>query len=82
MPFYSRRVQAALSRTEALTLVADNHIPDDVYNEACRHFSEQELVNLSLAAVAVNGWNRLAIAFRSAVGEYRAGMVAAMTEKA
>ncbi len=75
-PFYSQRERAALSWTEALTLVADNHIPDDVYHEACRHFSEQELVDLSLAVVAINGWNRLAIAFRSEVGAYQAGRVA------
>ncbi len=75
-PFYSERERAALSWTEALTLVADNHIPDDVYDEARRHFSEQQLVDLSLAVIAINGWNRLAIAFRSEVGAYQAGMVA------
>src|SRR5574340_653816 len=77
-PFYSPRERAALEWTEAVTLVADNHVPDSVYEEACRHFSEQELVDLSLAVIAINGWNRLAIAFRSEVGAYQAGMVAAM----
>ncbi len=80
-PFYSQRERAALSWTEALTLVADSRIPDDVYNEARLHFSEQELVDLSLAVVAINGWNRLAIAFRSEVGAYQAGTVADMKKK-
>ena len=71
-PFYSPRERAALAWTEALTLVADSHVPDDVYDEARRHFNEEELVNLSLAVVAINGWNRLAIAFRSVVGTYQA----------
>ncbi len=72
-PFYSEREQAALAWTEALTLVAADHVPDEVYNEARQHFSEQELVNLSLAVIAINGWNRLAIAFRSPVGQYQPG---------
>lgn len=80
-PFYSQRERAALSWTEALTLVADNHIPDEIYNEVRQHFSEKELVNLSLAVVAINGWNRLAIAFRSEVGAYQTGMVATMMKK-
>jgi AhpD family alkylhydroperoxidase len=58
-PFYSERERAALAWTEALTLVADNHVPDEIYNEVRQHFSEEELVNLSLAVVAINGWNRL-----------------------
>ncbi len=70
-PFYSERERAALAWTEALTQVADNHVPDEVYNEARLHFSEKELVDLSLAIVAINGWNRLAIAFRSEVGVYQ-----------
>jgi AhpD family alkylhydroperoxidase len=81
-PFYSPRERAALAWTEALTLVADDHVPDDVYSEARQHFSEQELVNLSLAVVAINGWNRLSIAFRSEVGAYRPGMAAAMMKEA
>jgi AhpD family alkylhydroperoxidase len=81
-PFYSERERAALAWTEALTLVADSHVPDEVYNQACQHFSEKELVNLSLAIVAVNGWNRLAIGFRSEVGAYQSGMVDAMMKKA
>ena len=81
-PFYSDRERAALAWTEALTLVAGDRVPDDVYNEARQHFSEEELVNLSLAVIAINGWNRLAIGFRSEVGAYRPGMVAAMMKNA
>ncbi len=81
-PFYSERERAALAWTEALTLVADSHVPDEVYEEARRHFSEEELVNLSLAVVTINGWNRLAIGFRAEVGEYRAGKSSAMLKRA
>jgi alkylhydroperoxidase family enzyme len=62
-------------------MIAEHHVPDAVYNEAHQYFSEQELVNLSLAVVAINGWNRLAISFHSEVGAYRAGTVAAMMKK-
>lgn len=70
-PFYSARERAALAWTEALTLVAESQVPDAVYEDARRHFSEQELVNLSLAIVAINGWNRLAIGFRAETGSYQ-----------
>lgn len=73
-PFYSDRERAALEWTEALTLVADSHVPDEVFEEARRQFSEEELANLSLAVVAINGWNRLAISLRPEVGGYRPGM--------
>ena len=73
-PFYSERERAALAWTEALTLIVQGHVPDEVYDQARQHFSEEELVNLSLAVVAINGWNRLAISFRSDVGGYRPGM--------
>ncbi len=70
-PYYTDRERAALGWTEALTLVAEDHVPDDVYEEAKKHFSDEELVNLSLAVVAINGWNRLAIAFRAPAGAYQ-----------
>ena len=73
-PLYSERERAALAWTEAVTLVADGHVPDDVYAEASKHFSEQELVALTLAIAAVNSWNRLNIAFRMEAGNYRPGM--------
>ncbi len=73
-PFYSERERAALAWTEAVTLVADEHVPDAVYRQAREHFSEEELVNLTLAVVAINGWNRLAISFRTIPGTYQPAM--------
>ncbi len=70
-PFYSERERAALAWTEALTLITDGHVPDAVYEQARAQFSEEELVNLSLAIVAINGANRLNIAFRTVPGAYR-----------
>jgi AhpD family alkylhydroperoxidase len=70
-PFFSERERAALEWTEATTLIADGHVPDDVYFRVRQHFSEAELVNLTLAIVAINGWNRLAIAFRTVPGTYK-----------
>ena len=71
-PFYTDRERAALAWTEAVTLVSETHVPDDVYDEARRHFTEEELANLTLAVVAINGWNRLAISFRTVPGTYEA----------
>jgi AhpD family alkylhydroperoxidase len=70
-PFYSGRERSALAWTEALTLISEGHAPDSVYEEARRHFSEEELVALSMAIVSINGWNRLAIGFRTVPGEYQ-----------
>lgn len=70
-PFFTDRERAALAWTEALTLVAESHVPDEVYEEAKQYFSDEELVNLTLAIVTINGWNRLAIAFRAVPGEYQ-----------
>ena len=64
-PFYTERERAALAWTEAVTLVTVGHVPDQIYDEARMQFSDAELVNLSLAIVAINGWNRLGIAFRA-----------------
>lgn len=80
-PFYTERERAALAWAESLTRVAESQAPDEVYDEVRRHFSEEETVNLSLAIVAINGWNRLAIGFRSEVGGYQAGTVAARMKK-
>jgi AhpD family alkylhydroperoxidase len=70
-PFYTERERAALAWTEAVTLVAQGHVPDDVYEQARAQFSEQELANLTLAVVAINGANRLNIAFRTVPGSHR-----------
>ena len=70
-PFYSERERAALAWTEALTLVHEGHAPDDVYDETRKHFTEEELVSLTLAIVSINAWNRLAIGFRAVPGSYQ-----------
>ena len=70
-PFYSDRERAALRWTEALTLITDGHVPDAVYKSVREHFSEEELVNLSLAITTINAWNRLSIAFRAVPGSYQ-----------
>src|SRR6516225_4077319 len=64
-PIFSARERAALAWTEAVTKISDRHVPDEVYDEACRHFSEKELVDLTAAVVAINAWNRAAIAFHA-----------------
>jgi alkylhydroperoxidase family enzyme len=70
-PFYSERERAALAWAEALTLIADGHAPDEVYEEARRAFSERELVELTLVIVAINSWNRFSIGFRLVSGSYK-----------
>jgi AhpD family alkylhydroperoxidase len=69
-PYYSERERAALAWTEAITLVSIDHVPDAVYENVRAHFTEKELVDLTLAVVAINGWNRLAIAFRTVPGSF------------
>ena len=64
-PVYTDRERAALAWTEAVTLIAETHAPDDVYNEVRAHFSEAETVNLTTLIGAINAWNRLAISFRA-----------------
>jgi AhpD family alkylhydroperoxidase len=72
-PFFSDREQAALAWTEAVTLISTDRVPDAVYEYVKQHFSEEELVNLTLAVITINGWNRLAISFRMVPGEYQPG---------
>ncbi|HEY1340844.1 MAG TPA: carboxymuconolactone decarboxylase family protein [Bryobacteraceae bacterium] len=69
-PFYTDRERAALEWTEALTLISQNDVPDELYERIRRHFSEVELANLTLAVVVINGWNRIAIPFRAVPGSY------------
>jgi AhpD family alkylhydroperoxidase len=64
-PAYSERERAALAWTEAVTLIADTHAPDDVYQEVREHFSDAETVNLTMLIATINAWNRLAISFRA-----------------
>jgi AhpD family alkylhydroperoxidase len=72
-PFYTPRERAALAWAEAITLIRDGHAPDALYAEVREHFSEGELVDLTLAIVAINSWNRLSIAFRTPPGSYVPG---------
>jgi AhpD family alkylhydroperoxidase len=69
-PFFSPRERAALQWTEAVTELARTGVSDDVYEEARGQFSEEELVNLTMAVIAINGWNRLAVSFRKEPGTY------------
>ena len=70
-PFYTERERAALAWTEAVTRLEGQDIPDAVFEQACQQFSETELVDLTLAIIAINGWNRLSIAFRTEAGTYQ-----------
>ncbi|MFH0351976.1 MAG: carboxymuconolactone decarboxylase family protein [Chromatiales bacterium] len=70
-PFYTERERAALAWTEAITLISQGHAPDEVFEQARAQFTEEDLVNLTLAIIAINGWNRLAIGFREVPGTYR-----------
>lgn len=69
-PFYSDRERAALAWTEAVTRVADSHVPDEIYERVRQHFSEKEMADLTLAVATINAWNRLAISARTTPGTY------------
>jgi AhpD family alkylhydroperoxidase len=70
-PFFTDRERAALAWAEAVTLVSEAGVPDDVYEDAREHFDEQELVDLTWAVAAINAWNRMAVSFRAAAGAYQ-----------
>jgi AhpD family alkylhydroperoxidase len=72
-PFFSERERAGLAWAETVTRVAETHVPDEAFEHARQHFTEKELVDLTLAIVAINDWNRLAIAFRKVPGAYQSG---------
>ena len=69
-PFYDARERAALAWCESLTLLPDTGAPDTTYEEVAAEFSQRELVALTTAIVAINGWNRFAVGFRTKVGSY------------
>jgi AhpD family alkylhydroperoxidase len=69
-PYYTDRERAALAFTEAITLIAERRVPDDVYKEAQQQFSEEELVKLMLGIVTINAWNRFTI-FGDLPGSYQ-----------
>src|SRR5688500_17582683 len=70
-PYYSARERAALEWTEALTLLSETHVPDDIFEKVRQHFDESELVALTFAIVVINSWNRLAVSIRVPVGSYQ-----------
>jgi len=70
-PFFNDRERAALAWTEAATNVSETHMPDEVFAEVKKHFSEKEIVDLTLAVAMINLWNRVAISLRSVPGHYR-----------
>ncbi len=70
-PYYTDRERAALEWTEAVTLVSQTHVPDDVYQRVRAQYSEKEIVDLTIAAGMINMWNRVAISFRAEPGKYQ-----------
>ncbi|MGK3989773.1 carboxymuconolactone decarboxylase family protein [Sorangium sp. So ce136] len=72
-PFYSERERAALEWTEAVTLVAEEQVPDRVHDAVRPHFSERELTDLTWLVATINAWNRMAIALRKVPGSYKVG---------
>lgn len=72
-PFYSARERAALAWAEAVTKLKDKNVPDEIYEEARSQFSEEELVDLTMAVIAINTYNRINIAFKTPAGDYQPG---------
>jgi len=72
-PFYSERERAALAWAEAVTKLKDGNVPDEVYEEARSQFSEEELIDLTVAVTLINTYNRLNIAFKTPAGDYQPG---------
>jgi AhpD family alkylhydroperoxidase len=70
-PYYADRERAALAWAEAVTHITEGHAPDELFEEARQHFSEQELADLTLAIATINSWNRISIAFRVVPGTYQ-----------
>lgn len=70
-PFFTDRERAALEWTEAMTKLSSTHITDELYDEVKAHFNDEEMVVLTMAIVAINGWNRLGVGFKSEVGNYQ-----------
>ncbi len=76
-PFYTDRERAALQWTESLTQVSQTHVPAETYEAAKKHFSEKEIVDLSIAISVINVWNRLAISARTVPGSHKVKQVSA-----
>lgn len=70
-PFYTERERSALAWTETLTLISENSVSDELYDELLEEFGEKELLSLTTLVMAINSWNRLAIAFKVEPGSYK-----------
>lgn len=70
-PYYTEKERAALEWTEVLTQISENDVSDSLYEATRKYFTEEELVTLTMAIIAINGWNRLAISFRTLPGSYK-----------
>jgi len=81
-PYYTDRERAALAWTEALTNIREGHVADEVYERVRPHFTEKELVDLSLAITSINSWNRLNLAVRTVPGTYQPASVRQRTKSA
>jgi AhpD family alkylhydroperoxidase len=79
-PFYTERERAALAWAEAVTMVTEGHVPDEIYEKAREQFSEEELIDLTVAVITINSYNRLNIAFRIPAGTYQPGQHAVQTK--
>lgn len=75
-PYYTQRERAALAWAEAVTVLSDGHVPDEVFEETREQFSETELIDLTMGVIAINSWNRLNVAFRTPAGDYQPGQYA------
>lgn len=75
-PFYTDRERAALAWAEAVTKIAGGNVPNEVYDEARKQFSEEELIDLTIAVITINSYNRINIAFPPVVGTYKVGAFA------
>ena len=72
-PFYSKRERAALAWAEAVTILKDKNVPDEIYEEVRSEFSEEEIIDLTMAIIAINTYNRINIAFKTPAGGYQPG---------
>jgi alkylhydroperoxidase family enzyme len=71
---YNARERAALAWAQAVTRLTNQEVSDEVYNQARAEFSEKQLAQLTLSIVAINGWNRLNVAFRTPAGNYKSAI--------
>ena len=71
---YSARERAALAWAEAVTRLTNQEVSDEIYNRAREEFSEKDLAQLTLSIIAINGWNRLNVAFRTPAGNYKSAI--------